>query len=360
MPSAADPARAGSARPTDALDDVLQALDAAGGELRFDRFVATALYGPHGFYTGTGRAGRRGDFITSPEVGPLFGTVLAAWIDAEYRRLGCPAEFEVIEVGAGPGTLARSVLAHWRSTGSTGHPYTAVEAGALQRENHPDGVISLGDLAERVGRPIVGVVMANELLDNLPFRLLVWDGGWREAFVTRAPGEPSRVLEVLRPLAEQPPWLPITAPHGARVPWQEVAHDWVFDTLATISAGRLLCIDYVTARTVEVANMPWREWLRTYRGHERGAHYLAAVGDQDVTTQVVLDQLPEPEAVRTQAQFLQRWGIDDLVEEGRVAWEMAASAPTVAAMKMRSRIREAEALLDQAGLGAFLALEWSR
>ena len=74
----------------------------------------------------------------------------------------------------------------------------------------------------------------------------------------------------------------------------------------------------------------------------------------------MLDQLPEPDVVRTQAQFLQRWGIDELVEEGRVAWEAAASAPTVAAMKMRSRVREAEALLDQTGLGSFLALEWSR
>ena len=112
-------------------------------------------------------------------------------------------------------------------------------------------------------------------------------------------------------------------------------------------------------RTSELAQMPWREWLRTYRGHERGGHYLADPGSQDITAQVVLDQLPVPDAVRTQAQFLQRWGIDELVEEGRRAWAVAAAAPTLAAMKMRSRVREAEALLDPAGLGGFLALEWS-
>ncbi len=328
--------------------------------MRFDEFVSLALYGPHGFYTSEGRAGRRGDFLTSAEVGPLFGTVIARWIDAEFHRLGRPDDFEVVEVGAGPGTLARSVLSHWRSAGASGHPYTAVETGAPQRGSHPEDITSLADLAERDGRPITGVVIANELLDNLPFRLLVWDGTWREAFITAAPGEPRRLLEVLLPLDDRPAWLPASAPHGARVPWQQAAHDWVRTTNSSIVAGRLVCFDYVTARTAELALMPWREWLRTYRGHERGGHYLASPGGQDVTTQIALDQLPEPEVVRTQAQFLQRWGIDDLVEEGRLAWEAAAAAPTVAAMKMRSRVREAEALLDPSGLGGFLALEWSR
>lgn len=355
MPSDVDPHGAPGA-----VDDIRRAIDAAGGALRFDEFMALALYGPNGFYTGAGRAGRRGDFLTSPEVGPLFGTVLAAWIGAEFERLGRPDDFEVVEIGAGPGTLARSILAHWRATGASGHPYTAVEAGALQRAAHPEGVASVADLAARDGRPITGVVFANELLDNLPFRLLVFDGSWRESHVTVAPGAPTRLLEVLVPVADPPPWLPVAPPHGARVPWQQAAHTWVDDTLGSIAAGRLLCFDYVTPRTAELAAMPWREWLRTYRGHERGGHYLGDPGGQDVTAQVALDQLPEPEVVRTQEQFLRRWGIDDLVEEGRVAWEAAASAPTVAAMKMRSRVREAEALLDPAGLGGFLALEWSR
>ncbi len=346
-----------------AVADIRRAIDDAGGVLRFDDYVTRALYGPHGFYTGDGRAGRRGDFLTSPEVGPLFGTVIASWIEAEFVRLGRPAEFEVVEFGAGPGTLARSILAQWRSSGVAGHPYTTVEPSAVQRAAHPDGVTAVADLAHLGGRPITGVMIANELLDNLPFRLLVWDGSWREAFVTAPPGEPHRLQEVLLPLdplAERPDWLPSVAPHGARVPWQQIAHDWVRDTTSSLARGRLLCFDYVTARTSELSAMPWRDWLRTYRAHERGGHYLNAVGDQDITVQVALDQLPEPEVVRTQAQFLQRWGISTLVDEGRSAWEVAAAAPTVAAMKMRSRIRESEALLDVGGLGGFLALEWSR
>jgi len=108
--------------------------------------------------------------------------------------------------------------------------------------------------------------------------------------------------------------------------------------------------------------MPWREWLRTYAQHERGVHYLKNAGDQDITTQVCIDQLAavrEPDAVRSQSQFLQLWGIDELVEEGRREWEKAASSPTVAAIKMRSRVTEAEALLDMTGLGNFTVVQWS-
>ena len=121
----------------------------------------------------------------------------------------------------------------------------------------------------------------------------------------------------------------------------------------------MLAIDYVTPRTAQLATMPWREWLRTYRDHERGVHYLSAPGAQDITAHVARDQLPEPAAVRTQAQFLQLHDIDELVEEGRIAWQASAANPTVGAMRMRSRVREAEALLDPAGLGGFLVLSFA-
>ena len=71
------------------------------------------------------------------------------------------------------------------------------------------------------------------------------------------------------------------------------------------------------------------------------------------------DQLPPPETVRSQRQFLLRWGIDDLVAEGRRVWTEHASAPTVAALMMRSRVSEAEALLAADGLGGFSVMEWA-
>src|SRR5258705_9366296 len=138
-----------------ASEEIRAAIVAAGGALRFDEFMRLALYGDAGFYATGGQAGRRGDFITSPEVGPLFGTVLARWIDAEFRRIGEPADFTIVECGAGPGTLARAVLAaapQWRDR------YVAVEVSDAQRREHPAGVRSVPDISEisRVG-PTSGV-----------------------------------------------------------------------------------------------------------------------------------------------------------------------------------------------------------
>lgn len=311
-----------------------------------------ALYGANGFYSTTGSAGRRGDFITSAEVGPLFGAVIARALDGWWREMGEPREFTVVEPGAGPGTLARAILAAAPRCLDAGR-YVAVEVSAAQRARHPEGVESLAELPEG---PITGVVLANELLDNLPFDLAVFDGAWREARVT---ADRDRFVEVLVPMVETPDFLPARAPHGARAPLQTGIRDWLERATGILEKGRILIFDYCSPLTAQVTLSPWREWLRTYVGHERGGHYLSKPGEQDITTQVMIDQLSrviEPEAIRTQAQFLHLWGIDDLVDEGRRVWNANAARPDLAAMKMRSRISEAEALLDPAGLGGFSAL----
>src|SRR4051794_26385958 len=141
-----------------------------------------ALDGEHGYFA-TGRVGRRGDFLTSPEVGPLFGAVVAHALDVEFERLGRPDPFTVVDAGAGPGTLARAVLAA-RPACAPALRYVAVEVAEGQRRHHPPGVESAAGLPS--GR-IDGVVLANELLDNLPFRLAVFDGAWREAHVAESP-----------------------------------------------------------------------------------------------------------------------------------------------------------------------------
>ena len=334
------------------MREIRAAIEQAGGAIPFERFMDLALYGSSGFY-GIGGAGRRGDFLTSPEVGPLFGTVLTRFLEAEWERLGRPDLFTVVEAGAGRGTLARSVLAA-DPVCAASLRYVTVEVAESQRSEHPPGVESRPTLPPG---PIDGVVVANELLDNLPFRLVVFDGAWREAFV--GVGLDGTFVEHLSaPLDPLPEWLPASAPHGARAPVLDAAAAWVTRARSIVRAGSVLAFDYARPTTAELAMLPWRDWLRTYRRHQRGGHYLAQPGTQDVTTELALDQLPTADERSTQREFLERWGIRDLVDEGRRAWEAAASRPDLAALAMRSRSREADALTDPGGLGGFTVLQW--
>lgn len=331
-----------------AADDVARAIAAAGGALRFDEFLDAALYGPSGFYTSGGGAGRRGDFLTSPETGPLFGVLVARMLDETWDRLGEPARFRMVEVGAGRGTLARAVLAASPRCGGA-LEYVAVERSPALRAQHPAEVVSVADLPEG---PAPGIVFANELLDNLPFRLFVHDGGWCESWVAYEAG---RFVEVLR-RGPAPLPLPEDVPLGSRVPVQERAADFVARVRRIASPGAVVLVDYCSPDTASLAARPWREWLRTYRRHERGGHYLAEPGSQDVTCEVCLDQVlsgVDGATVQSQAEWLRGLGIDELVAEGRRAWGAAAATPDLRAMAMRSRVSEAEALTDPAGLGGF-------
>src|SRR5262245_12407876 len=118
--------------------------------------MEAALYGPDGFYEQEGAGtGRHGDFLTAPEVGPLFGAVVERALDEWDAGT-------VWDVGAGAGTLGRSLAA-----AGSAHRYVAVDRSAAQRARH-EGLESRPDLPTG---ELAGVVIANELLDNLPFDL---------------------------------------------------------------------------------------------------------------------------------------------------------------------------------------------
>ena len=122
----------------------------------------------------------------------------------------------------------------------------------------------------------------------------------------------------------------------------------------------MVVLDYTTT-TAEMRARPWTEWVRTYRGHERGGYPLAEPGLQDITCEVAIDQLAAtrpPDLVSLQREFLRENGLDLLVEEGRRVWHERAGAPDLAALAMRSRIAESAALVDPQGLGAFTVLQW--
>ncbi len=102
---------------------------------RFDEWMERRLYGPDGFFASHGEAGgARGDFVTSPEVGPLFGAVLARALDAWWAELGWPDGFTVVEAGAGRGALAAAILRAEPACLVRPREGAAVDAGLLAVE----------------------------------------------------------------------------------------------------------------------------------------------------------------------------------------------------------------------------------
>ena len=334
---------------------------AAEGPISVSEYVDAALYDPDdGFYMRCGAAGRAGGFLTGPEVGPLFGAVLARAVDRWWGELGRVDPFFVIDWGAGPGTLARAVLAAGPECAAAGAlRWVAVEVSDRQRRCHPDHplVVSAGDVGEAVEGPVAGAVVANELLDNLPFDVMEQtEEGWAELRVTIS-GRGFGLVAV-----DAAPGLVAGLPEvalGCRVPVPGRARRWVSEARGLLSAGRVVAFDY-GADTVELADRGGMGWLRVH-GADGSGSWLERPGHCDITADVAFDQVQADHraVVCSQADFLRAYGIDDLVAEGRARWRERAGVGDLAALVARSRATEAAALLDPAGIGGFTVLEWT-
>ena len=161
---------------------------ADGGWLSFERFMELALYAPGlGYYSaGSAKLGAGGDFVTAPEVSDLFGRCVARPCAAVLDAVGGG---EVLELGAGTGSLAAALLPELAALGALPERYAILEVSAdfaarqrARLEQLPSGLRERVSWLERLPeRPLHGVILANEVADALPFRRFIrQEGGVRE------------------------------------------------------------------------------------------------------------------------------------------------------------------------------------
>jgi SAM-dependent MidA family methyltransferase len=360
------------------------------GPVPFGEYVDAALYGPNGFYTRGGGAGRRRDFVTSPETGALFGAVMARALDTWWQELGEPDPFVVVEPGAGPGALVATVLAAAPRC-RTALRWLLVERSPAMQELQGNRRLPLVEASQVMGvvaanrvddelvtepgqGPLVAqlqamptgsqmhIVLANELLDNIAFDIATFDGErWCEI---RIGVDGERFVEIMVP-ADQPMqrecdrFTPSPQPN-VRIPIQRRAQRWLSEALAAVENGRVVLIDYGTKTTGELASRGG-QWMRVYRDHQRLIDPLAFPGECDITTDIALDQLASiaTPTVTTQAEFLRHHGIDEIAETA-ISKLPTAEPNSLAAAKLSSFASERKLLLDPKGLGSFLVMEWKR
>jgi len=150
-----------------------------GGWITFARYMDFALYAPGmGYYTaGAHKLGEAGDFITAPELSPLFGRTLARQV-AEIMALSSP---HIMELGAGSGKLAVDMLAELEKLGQLPDCYSILEVSADLRERQQarlqellPHLLNKVNWLDSLPENFSGAIVANEVLDALPVHLLHW------------------------------------------------------------------------------------------------------------------------------------------------------------------------------------------
>jgi len=160
-------------------------IEQSGGQIAFSRFMELALYAPRlGYYSGgAAKLGAEGDFITAPEMTPLFGATVAR-VAAAIIAQSAP---DIIEFGAGTGRLARDVLAALARQGVAVNSYTIIELSGELRARQQANLADLPQVRWQDAMPahFSGVVLANEVLDAMPVELVIrTQDGWRRQMVT--------------------------------------------------------------------------------------------------------------------------------------------------------------------------------
>ena len=277
---------------------VREAVQAAGGWLPFDRFMAMALYEPGlGYYANAspkfgqmpqGVDGQGSDFVTAPELSPLFGRTLARQV---AQALAATGTDEVWEFGAGTGALALQLLDALQAMGQAPRRYSIVDLSGSLRERQR---LTLATHAGRVRwvdwlpAQFDGVVLGNEVLDAMPVQVLVRmggqaDGRWYERGVVVDGAGALQWAE--RPTGLRPP-LEIEGPHNYLTEIHPQGEAFIRTLAERLVRGAALFIDYGFPETEYYHPQRHMGTLICHRAHRSDDNPLTDVGDKDITAHV--------------------------------------------------------------------------
>ncbi len=274
---------------------ITQAIAAEGGWLGFDRFMALALYTPGlGYYandsTKFGAMPASGsDFVTAPELTPLFGQTLAVQVGEALAQTGTE---EVWEFGAGSGALALQLL---DALGDQVQRYTIVDlSGSLRARQQTKLAAHAHKLrwVDALPDQFSGVVVGNEVLDAMPVQLLARHGGqqgskdgdgWHERGVVVA--EDGRFAWADRPTALRPP-IDIEGPQDYLTEIHAQGEAFIRTLADRLTRGAAFLLDYGFGESEYYHPQRHMGTVMCHQGHLADGDPLVAVGLKDITAHV--------------------------------------------------------------------------
>jgi SAM-dependent MidA family methyltransferase len=259
-------------------------IDRTGGWIPFSRFMSLALYAPGLGYYASGRTivGRMpeggSDFVTAPELSPLFGRALARQLAQALDEAGSD---ELWEFGAGSGALAAELLA---SLGGRVRRYSIVEVSAPLRERQQEATRAFAARVrwlDALPESFDGVVVANEVLDAMPVELIHFDGlAWRARGVARSAGVSFAWSD--RPTGARPP-VDAAFPPGSTTELHVEARAFVATLAERLGRGAVFLIDYGFPEHEYYHPQRTGGTLMCHRAHRADTDPLVDVGLKDIT-----------------------------------------------------------------------------
>lgn len=277
-------------------------IEQQGGMITFEQFMAEVLYAPGlGYYSaGSKKFGEAGDFVTAPEISPLFSRCLARQCQ---QLLSTIAGGEIIEVGAGSGLMAAELLLELQARGCLPGHYYILELSADLRERQqktiaekiPDYFSQVVWLDQLPQSGFKGVVLANELLDAMPVhRFRIEEQGISELCVSwGADG----FFWSTRPMTNQPLLSRIAElgelPVGYESEINLAADSWVASFAEILEQGAVLLIDYGFPRHEFYHEQRNGGTLMCHYRHHAHPDPFTYIGLQDLTAHVDFTAIAE-------------------------------------------------------------------